>query len=519
MPEPKIPYQVVARRFRPRSFGEVVGQDSVLQSLRSTLASGRIPHAFLFAGSRGVGKTTLARILARALNCERGPTPEPCGACAPCRSILDGSNPDLIELDAASHNSVEDIRDLRERVGTVSHGARFKVYILDEVHMLSRSAWNAFLKTLEEPPPNVVFVLATTELQRVPDTIRSRCQVLHFRRVVEPEIVARLQAICVQEGVELPADVLADVARSSRGGMRDAETMLERLLPLAREQGTRFDFAAYQAIVERVGLARVVELAGELLRGNAPAGLRFADEVVRAGADEREALGDLLEVLRALLVLRIDGPETSLLGGLEPQRQQLAALAGRAEPDRLDAMIQAALRGREAIRRLEDRRLLLEVALFRIAQAGELPTLAELAARGPAAAPEEPAPAAAPAAPAAMPRPAGLYAQLLARAGQELPALVSTLEQCRLDEPDERGTVRLRLQSDKKLHLDRLANPAIVAQLQQLFTEVAGGRWKLALETGAAPPPSPAPPSRTPGASVQRVIERFDGTLLGPEEA
>ena len=193
-PRADAPYQVVARRFRPKAFGEMVGQDAIQSTLRAELAGGRVPHAFLFAGSRGVGKTTTARILARCLNCEKGPTVEPCGTCSLCVSILDGSNPDVIEVDAASHNGVDDVRALRDRVAFAAMRSRYKVYILDEAHMLSKGAWNALLKTLEEPPPGVVFVLATTELHKVPDTIRSRCQVLHFRRIGDTDIKTRPRA-------------------------------------------------------------------------------------------------------------------------------------------------------------------------------------------------------------------------------------------------------------------------------------------------------------------------------------
>src|SRR5688572_17438025 len=161
------PYQVVARRFRPRTFADLVGQDAILDSLRSALSSKQVPHAFLFSGSRGTGKTTLARILARCLNCERGPTPDPCGKCELCLSILDGSNTDVVEIDAASHNGIDDVRALRDSVGYVAMQSRFRVYILDEAHMMSKAAFNAFLKTLEEPPPNVVFILATTEMGKV----------------------------------------------------------------------------------------------------------------------------------------------------------------------------------------------------------------------------------------------------------------------------------------------------------------------------------------------------------------
>ena len=380
------PYQVVARRFRPKTFAEVVGQDEILGSLRQALASKRIPHAFLFAGGRGVGKTTLARILARCLNCVDGPTPEPCGTCAPCRSILEDRNADFVEIDAASHNSVEDIRELREYVGFVSMGARYKVYLLDEVHMLSKSAFNAFLKTLEEPPPNVVFVMATTELNKVPDTIKSRCQLLRFSQVGERDIADRLGRICVAEGVQIEAPVLADLARASRGGMRDAETMLERILPVAREGAEAFGIEAYRRLFHRVGFEHAREVVSALCVGEAAPALAFAAEITARGGDEREALGEVLDVLRSLLLFAVDGVDTPLVA-YDGDRAGLLAMAQEAGIERLDAMIQAGLVGRERMRDLEDRRLVLEVSLVRMAQAGRLPLLADLAAAVAAGAP------------------------------------------------------------------------------------------------------------------------------------
>jgi DNA polymerase-3 subunit gamma/tau len=517
-------YEVVARRFRPKTFDEIVGQDAILTSLRSALAKDRVPHAFLFAGSRGVGKTTLARIFARALNCEQGPTPEPCGACAPCASILDGSNADVVEIDAASHNLVDDIRELRERVGFVSMGSRYKVYILDEAHMLTRSAFNAFLKTLEEPPPRVVFVLATTEAHKLPETIRSRCQVLTFRRVGQRDIEQRLARICAQENVAVPADVLTAIALASRGGMRDAETALERVLLLAAEADGAFDLDAYHRLVHRVGIDRVVEVTERLAAGDAAAALRFAAQAIEEGADEREVLGDLLDVLRAVLVLRLDGAQTDLFALGDSLRPRLAALAEACDTTRLDAMIQAGLIGRERLRQLEDRRLVLEVTLLRIARAGELPVLGELlaavrAGRAPAAEPRGAAPAAA--APAAVTE-GPLRQRLLARLAKIKPLLMHTVEQVELEGPDADGVVRVRYVGEGRMHRDRLASPDVQKLLAEQLGELCGRRVSVAL---AAPPaPAPAPTGETPAARPQRspgvrkLVDRFDGRLLEPEE-
>ncbi|MBX3462427.1 MAG: DNA polymerase III subunit gamma/tau, partial [Planctomycetes bacterium] len=374
------PYQVVARRFRPQTFQEVVGQDEVLQSLRLGLQQQRVPHAFLFSGSRGVGKTTSARILARCLNCERGPTPDPCGVCDLCRSILDGSNPDVIEIDAASNNGVEEVRALREHVGFATLRSRYRVVILDEAHQLSKSAFNALLKTLEEPPPQVVFVLATTELHKVPETIRSRCQVLLFRRVGEDDLKRRLQMIAAREGVEVADEVLEEIALSVRGGVRDAETELERVLPLLREQGRAFDRAAYRTLVARVGADAAIEVVASLLQGDARAALHFARDLQQRGVDEREALGELVEALRWLLLLKVDGADSALVPLAGELRARLQAMAAAAALHQIDAMVAAGVLGRERLRRLEDRGAVLEVALVRMAQAAVLPSVADLLA-------------------------------------------------------------------------------------------------------------------------------------------
>jgi DNA polymerase-3 subunit gamma/tau len=535
------PYQVVARRFRPKGFDEVVGQDAVLQSLRLSLQQQRIPHAFLFAGSRGVGKTTMARILARCLNCERGPTPEPCGTCALCQATLDGSNTDVVEIDAASHNSVEDIRSMRERVGFAAMHSRYRVYILDEAHMLSRQAWNAFLKTLEEPPPNVVFVLATTELHKVPETIRSRCQVLLFKRIGDDDIVARLLSIAQREGVAIDDLVLHEIAAGSRGGMRDAETALERVLPAAREQGRAFDLAAYRELFARVGQDAAAEVVSSLLRGDAAPALHFARELQQSGVDEREALGELVEVLRWLLLLVVDGQDSGLVAVTGALRQRLQELARMANRNQLEAMIQAGLLGRERLRRLEDRGVVFELTLVRMAQAGALPALSDLlaevragatrapvpaatppaagaAARGPGAAqPQSPVPA--PPVPGAAkpegPAP-GLRARVLALVADK-PTLLMTLELCRFEGPDAAGRVLVVLETDKKLYRDRLAAPGLQQQVRGLVRQASGQNGGVEfriVDPQVAAAPSVQAAAVEPGPTTKRVLEKFGGRIV-----
>ncbi|MBK8976477.1 MAG: DNA polymerase III subunit gamma/tau [Planctomycetes bacterium] len=522
---------MVARRFRPRTFEEVVGQEAVLRSLAGALHAGEVPHAFLFAGSRGVGKTTTARILARALNCASGVTPKPCGECEPCKSILAGRNPDVMEIDAASHNLVDDIRELRERVAFASMGSRYKVYILDEVHMLTRSAFNAFLKTLEEPPAGVVFVLATTELHKVPDTIRSRCQVFLFNRVGEDDIAHRLRGIADSEGVAVEDDVLQEIALTSRGGMRDAETALERVLSVAREHGGSFDLDAYRQIVHRAGLDRTAEVVEGLLRGDAALALRFADEVVRAGVDEREALGELLDVLRSVLVLAIDGRDSALVAARGPLRERLVELATGTDLAKLDAVIQAGLLGRERIRRLDDRRLVLELSLLRMARVGQLPALAELAqavAAGGSATSAGSAPSG-----AAMPVPLGappvaaspaggdLRAKLIAAVRAVKPMLGSTVEACAVHGPDASGRIVLRARTKSRMHRDRLASPEVQTLIRRVAVEVAGDAATVGFELDDEPAAGSAPPGRAPPAAdaplppeVERIRARFDGRVV-----
>ena len=534
-PEDSTPYQVVARRFRPKDFAEVVGQEAILQSLQLALEQQRIPHAFLFSGSRGVGKTTMARILARCLNCENGPTAQPCGKCELCRSILDGSNTDVVEIDAASNNGVDDVRAMRDHVGFAAMQSRYRVFILDEAHMLSKPAFNALLKTLEEPPPNVVFVLATTELHKVPETIRSRCQVLLFRRLADQDITKRLAMIAASDGVELPQEVLDDIAASSRGGMRDSETLLERVLPLAKELGAAFDLAAYRQMVQRLGADRAVEVVGSLLAGDGRAALQFAREVQLSGVDEREVLGELVEQLRWLLLLRVDGAESALVPASGDLRQQLVGLAANVEPSRLDAMISAGLLGRDRIRRSDDRGVVLELSLLRMAQAGALPTLADLLATvtsgqvmaAPSQAPGRPAPprpaaaAGVPAPNVAVPAPvADLRARLLAKLQAERPMLMATLEQCRLDGPDAAGKVVITLLSEAKMHRDRLASPDLQKQLTAMVKQLAPNAVNVEFSGGAAAAAKAVPADTTGGERTQRVLGRFGGRIVAvdPED-
>jgi DNA polymerase III subunit gamma/tau len=556
---PEVPYQVVARRFRPQSFEELVGQDDVLQSLRVALTQDRVPHAFVFSGSRGVGKTTSARILARCLNCEQGPTADPCGECDSCHSILEGKNPDVMEVDAASNNGVDDVRQLRESVAYATMQSRYRVVILDEAHMMTKPAFNAFLKTLEEPPPKVVFVLATTELHKLPDTIRSRCQVLRFRRVGEEDLQKRLSMIAAKEGVDVPKEVLAEIAMSVRGGVRDAETALERLLPLAREMGDSFDLNAYRTLTAGIDGAAVVEVVAALLNGDAKRGLHFAHELAQGGTDEREALGEIVDVLRYLLLLRVDGPDSVLVPLAGTVREELQALAKDTETVRLDAMIGAGVLGRDRLKRVDDRAAVFEVALVRMAQAGALPTLADLLAearsgrlassapqptpppqatstRGPRETPparlsgraappaRKPAPAKPPAKPPATPAtsPNELRSRVMV-ALESRKLLQTTFELCRLVGPDDKGRVVLTLDTESKMHRDRLRSAVIEQELKDTVRTAAGREVSVEIRIAEADGSSadtagkskaPPKPQAAPGERAKRVLKHTGGRVV-----
>ncbi len=307
----KDPYLVLARKWRPQAFESVVGQEHITRTLQNAIANNRIGHAFLFIGSRGIGKTTTARILAKALNCEsaEGPTPSPCGECDNCRTIAAGTSLDVIEIDGASNNSVEDVRQIRENVRLVPSRSRYKIYVIDEVHQLSASAFNALLKTLEEPPEHAVFVLATTEAHKVPATIISRCQRYDFRRVGMADITKLLRQILDAEGITCSDEALYAIARAADGGIRDSESILEQLISYCGKEIT------FQDVFDVLGLVdwNVMHgLSTAILEKDIGAQLKVIEDVVVAGKDLSQFVQDILHYLRNLLVCKTANPKDLL---------------------------------------------------------------------------------------------------------------------------------------------------------------------------------------------------------------
>jgi len=356
----EMTYQTLYRKYRSQTFADLVGQEAVTRALQGAISSGRVAHAYLFSGSRGTGKTSSARLLAKALNClNRAPgSGEPCNACDMCRAIAEGNALDVIEIDAASNNGVDNIRELRERVRLVPSQGSHKVYIIDEAHMLSGSAFDAFLKTLEEPPPNVVFVLCTTEANKVPLTVLGRCQQFPFRRITEEAIAKRLAHVAAAEGIAIDADALGLLARTAEGSMRDAIGYLDQLAPLT---GGSIDVAEARSLLGIADPLAVASLFDAVIEGRAHDALHALNGLYEGGADLRPMVRALLERCRDLLVRAIDERD----------------VAGRS---RLSAALDALLHLDGEVRRHAEPRFLVEATLVRLAVAGGAPLAEAVAA-------------------------------------------------------------------------------------------------------------------------------------------
>lgn len=356
-------YQALYRKWRPQRFEDVVGQRHITQTLQNAIINGNIAHAYLFCGPRGSGKTTTARLLAKALNCVKGPTPQPCNECAMCKAIADGSAMDIIEMDAASSTSVDDVRELRETVKLAPAQARYKFYIIDEVHRLSRSAFDALLKTLEEPPPNVIFVLATTEPHRVPSTIASRCQRFDFRRGSEREIKEYLRGVCKSENIDIEEDALSLLASHAEGSWRDALSLLEQVWAFSPEKITADIVAEVLGIVDEEVFSRFL---GAVARGNVSEGINIIGDILDSGKDPREFLRGLSDRLKNLLLVKIGGLE--LLEIEEERKRRLAEESSYFSPETLLQMIEAVFSQEGILRLSPSPRLPLELLFTRLLQ-------------------------------------------------------------------------------------------------------------------------------------------------------
>src|SRR5262245_27075320 len=357
-------YQVTARKWRPQIFTELVGQEHVARTLQNALRQGRIAHAYLFTGTRGVGKTTTARLLAKALECERGPSPEPCNQCSSCQAITIGSSLDVLEIDGASNRGIDEIRDLREKIRYAPTRSRYKIYIIAEVHMLTEHAFNALLKTLEEPPPQVVFIFATTEAQKVPSTILSRCQRFDFRKVASAEIVQCLSKIAEQERIHISNDALYRIARRAEGSLRDAQTLFDQVAAFCGPEVRDEDVGQ---IVGSAGEDQILALLDAVLAHNACLVLELLNQILRQGHDTRELCRSLLELVRDVIVTKVAPSGQRFLDRSAAELESLLKLGSRATIEDLQTLFELLTTTEMRVRESSQPIWMLEVSLLKLA--------------------------------------------------------------------------------------------------------------------------------------------------------
>jgi len=359
-----VEYRVLARKCRPQVFEDVLGQEHVVRTLQNAITQQRIAHAFLFSGPRGVGKTSIARILAKALNCETGPTPTPCNRCVHCLEITNGNALDVREIDGASNNGVEEIRALRENVKFAPASCRYKIYIIDEVHMLSNAAFNALLKTLEEPPAHVIFIFATTETQKVPATILSRCQCFDFRRIALKQIAENLKRISVSDGIRISDNALSWIAEAGDGSLRDAQSIFDQVISYA---GDEIADPAVEEILGRSDRRFLFSLSEAVLARDAGRCLKIIDEAYYAGLDMRYFFQTLLGHFRNLLFTGIAGEKEALVDLPAEEAAKLKEQAAGRSTDTLQRYLEILMAEEENVRRSQNPRLNLETVLCRMA--------------------------------------------------------------------------------------------------------------------------------------------------------
>jgi DNA polymerase-3 subunit gamma/tau len=556
-----VTYQVFARKYRPQTFDDLVGQTHVSRTLKNAVEQNRLAHAYLFVGPRGVGKTSTARILAKALNCEKGPTVTPCGVCDNCREIAGGNSLDVIEIDGASNNSVEDVRELRDNVRYAPAKGRYKIYLIDEVHMLSSAAFNALLKTLEEPPPHVKFIFATTEPQKVLPTILSRCQRFDLHRIPANLIAQHLQLIAGKEKITLDPAAAHSIARGAEGGLRDAESMLDQLVAFCGEKIAEADVLDVFGFTSQQTVAGFTE---KILCGATADAVHLLHEQSEAGKDMMKLMSDLISYLRDLLVFKVKPDALNEDVDLDLQKS-LAAQAQLIETDRLLELIDQFAEAEGRMKWAPNKKLHFEVALIKAIQTLSQVTLNEVIENlnalrdgkstppsvsakksSPVAAGVSPASkkAAADTAASTAPRVAEQASQYMPPASEAMVDPVQVWEQVSAKVPPQKGFLRSSIGSahvlgvegrnlllgfspEQKPMMDILGTQANRKFLETLLHEITGKDWSVKISLKEELPPKHATAqtelaegSKTSGTAdfkddplIQEALEMFKGEI------
>lgn len=539
-------YLVLARKWRPQRFDEIVGQRHVALTLANALRTDRVSHAYLFAGPRGIGKTSMARILAKALNCEQGPAAEPCNACAACRAITEGHCLDVLEIDGASNRGIDDVRALRESVKYAPASTRAKVYIIDEVHMLTADAFNALLKTLEEPPRHVYFVLATTEPLRVPPTILSRCQRHDFGRLTVDELAGNLRKIVDAESIAIDEDALRLIARKGEGSVRDTLTLLDQV---AATGSGPFGEKQIQEILGLSGTGLYFELSDAVVAADGKRALLSLEAAYAQGLNLQELADELVHHFRDLLIASLGEEMDRLVEGTTEESVRRRAQAARVRPGDALRWLRILLDVAARMRRSPHGRVHLEVALAEMAslpravdlaevlerlRAGEAPVATTAAPSAPTPAPTAATPEAAAGDPELLPR----WEQVVARVRQEKAFLGSCLLESRALAVQE-GRLVVALSDTNGFKKEQIEKPAnrryLLVLIEEIFGQSLGlrftGSGAAAPAAGVtAPPAAGAPPGATAGPAgeakprekgrerVKRIADLLDGDIIGPAQ-